>query len=64
MPNKKMEILHLQWCLSIPQEGAAPLSTLTEGVHIHHVRFHNSDAFARCCRALTERGMLLSTEAD
>ena len=25
MPNKMMEILQLQWCLSIPQEGATPL---------------------------------------
>ena len=58
----RYEVQH--FCAQIAASQSKPLSILTEGVHTHHVRFHNNDAFSRCCRALKEKGMLLSTEED
>ena len=41
------------------EEAAPPLSTLTEGIHLHTVRFPDEESFARVQAALRELGILL-----
>ena len=41
------------------EESAAPLSLLTEGIHLHTVQCPNPAAYARVCLALEELGVLL-----
>ena len=42
--------------------SAPPLSTLTNGVHLHTVRCPDEAAFARVCAALEKQGMLFEQE--
>ena len=42
--------------------SAPPLSTLTNGVHLHTVRCPDEAAFARVCAALEKQGLLFEQE--
>ena len=48
-----------QFVLRCRQEAAAPLSTLTEGVHLHTLLCPNETAFARVRDALRAMGILV-----
>lgn len=39
-------------------KNAAPLSSLTGGVHLHHLRCPSQEAYERVCQALEELGVL------
>ena len=43
-------------------EGSQPLSSLTDGVHIHHVRAPSPDALEAAKRELAEAGILLEVD--
>ena len=45
----------------IKSEGAAPLSSLTGGVHVHNLACPNEEAFARVCAKLEELDILFDT---
>ena len=44
---------------ALMRTGAKPLSSLTKGVHVHHVRGPSPDALEAARRDLAERGFLL-----
>jgi transcriptional regulator of NAD metabolism len=46
----------------LESEGSQPLSALTAGVHIHHVRAPNPDALEAAKRELAEAGILLEED--
>ena len=48
-----------QYLIRCQQEGAAPLSTLTEGVHLHTLLCPDEDAFTRTQNALRTMGVLV-----
>lgn len=43
----------------VREEGAAPLSALTGGIHLHTLLCQDEGSFARCVDALREAGILL-----
>lgn len=45
------------------QHRAAPLSSLTEGIHLHTLSCPSEEVFSRIQKALRESGMLLTDEA-
>lgn len=47
----------------IRKNRAAPLSTLTEGIHLHTLSCPSEEVFERIRTALLEKGVLLSDEA-
>ena len=50
-----------QVLLRCSQAEAKPLSDLTEGIHLHTLLCPDEAAYARVCRALRERGILLES---
>lgn len=47
---------------AMDREGVQPLWTLTDGVHLHHVRAPSEDALDAAKRELAEAGILLPDE--
>ena len=48
------------FCRKVRLAKAAPLSSLTEGVHTHKVTFPDEQAFEKCCEVLKNKGILVS----
>ena len=53
-----------QFILRSKETGAAPLSLLTEGVHIHTIAVKDEDTFARITQALADLGILVDVEKN
>jgi transcriptional regulator of NAD metabolism len=53
-----------QFILRAKETGAAPLSLLTEGVHIHTIAVKDEDTFARITQALADLGILVDVEKN
>ena len=51
-----------QFVERLDQEDTKPLSTLTDGIHLHNLRCPDEAAFRRTCAALREAGYLLEEE--
>ncbi len=48
-----------QFIARLQEKTGAALSSLTNGIHLHTIRFPDEDAFTRTCDALREAGILL-----
>ncbi len=49
-----------QFAQRVAQEAAAPLSSLTDGIHLHTLLCPDENAYARVCTALQQAGILLA----
>ena len=43
---------------------ASPLSSLTDGIHLHTLSCPSPECFARICAVLREKGLLIAPEKD